>query len=256
LRIADTPLEVAGISADLRGRLEDLMRPFAMTAADPGGETDAVRILIERRTETAWWTISHGSPAPHHCFVPDPLLRYVEWLATAQALAQTMSFVVFHSAALVRGACALLLVGQSGAGKTTVTTGLVQRGWLPLSDDSALVSHSTLAVTPFPRCFHVDSFTASTIKERVLFEEAGALAGYLRPARWAGGALRVTCIVELARNPEAPTSAQAITQAEAAGALFTSAIRTGQPRREAVRVAVGMAAGAQSSWRVNNGGAA
>ncbi len=229
------------------------MRPFVMTATDPPRKTLDVRIHVERRPETPWWTITHGSPAPHHCHAPDPLLRYVEWLATAQALAQTTSFVVFHSAALVRDACALLLVGQSAAGKTTVTTGLVQRGWLPLSDDSALVSPATLGITAFPRCFHVDSFTASTIKERALFEEAGALAGYLRPARWADGAPRVTCIVELARNPEAPTSAQAITQAEAAGALFASAIRTGQPRREAARVAVGMAAGAQSSWRVNNG---
>jgi hypothetical protein len=229
------------------------MRPFVMSATDLGTEAMAVRIQVERHPETPWWTITHGARAPHHCFAPDPLLRYIEWLATAQALAQTISLVVFHGAALVRKTSALLLVGQSGAGKTTVTTGLIQRGWLPLTDDTALVSPATLEITPFPRCFHVDSFTAGAIKERALFEEAGALAGYLRPLQWANGALRVACIVALARSPEAPTSAQAIIQAEAAGALYASAIRTGQPQREAARIAAGIAGGAQSSWRVNNG---
>jgi hypothetical protein len=253
LRICDASVEVAGLSADLRGRLEDLLRPFVLTATDPSSETIAVRIHVERRPETPWWTITHGARAPHHCYAPDPLLRYVEWLATAQALAQTTSSVVFHGAALMRGASALLLVGQSSAGKTTVTTGLIQRGWLPLTDDSALVSPASLRVAPFPRCFHVDSFTASTIAEPALFEEAGALAGYLRPVRWADGALRVDCIAQLARHPEAPTSAHAITQAEAAGALYASAIRTGLPQRESARVAVSVAAGARSCWLVNNG---
>jgi tRNA A37 threonylcarbamoyladenosine biosynthesis protein TsaE len=254
LRIGDAPVEVAGLSADLRSRLADLMSPFVMTATELSSEAIAVRMHIARRPETPWWTITSGGRAPHHCFAPDPLLRYIEWLATAQALSRTTSLVVFHAAVLVRNSVALLLVGQSGAGKTTVTTGLIQRGWLPLTDDIALISPASLRVAPFPRCFHVDSFAASTIKEPALFEEAGALAGYLRPVRWADDAVRVGCIVELARNLEAPTSAQLITQAEAAGALYGSAIRAGQPQREAARIAVAVATGAQSRWRVNNGG--
>ena len=160
--------------------------------------------------------------------------------------------IIFHAGALAKEAMTILLLGDSGAGKTTLTVGLTQRGWLPLSDDIALVSPRSFAIAPFPRCFHVDEFTSSTIEHPALFEEAGSLTGYLRPLRWADAPARVTCLVRLARDPAAPSSAQPISQAEGAGAILQSAISRAVPRSEVARVGAGVAAGA-SCWQVNNG---
>jgi hypothetical protein len=146
----------------------------------------------------------------------------------------------------------IMLAGDSGAGKTTITTGLIQRGWFPLTDDTALVSPHSLAIAPFPRCFHADEFTTSTFEDPVLFKEVGALKGYLRPLRWADVPARVDRVVRLARDRGAPTSIQPISQAEGAAVVLRATIGASLPRREVARVAVGIAAGA-SCWQMNNG---
>ena len=54
------------------------------------------------------------------------------------------SMLQIHAATLSRsdGASALLFIGPSGAGKTTVTMNLARRGWGFLSDDSVVLSES------------------------------------------------------------------------------------------------------------------
>jgi hypothetical protein len=180
------------------------------------------------------------------------LLSYLEWLPVSRAAQASTQDVIVHGGAVAKEAMTILLLGDSGAGKTTLTIGLTQRGWLPLSDDIALVSPRSLAIAPFPRCFHVDEFTSSTVERPALFEEGGSLTGYLRPLRWADAPARVTCLVCLARDPASPSSARPISQAEGAGAILQAAISRAVPRSEVARVGAGVVAGA-SCWQVNNG---
>lgn len=60
-------------------------------------------------------------------------------------------FVTLHAAAVARGDRLVLLAGESGAGKTTVTLALLRAGWSYLSDDLAPVSVETGLVHPFPK---------------------------------------------------------------------------------------------------------
>ncbi|MDQ4123968.1 MAG: hypothetical protein M3134_00005, partial [Actinomycetota bacterium] len=53
------------------------------------------------------------------------------------------SFVTLHAAAVARGGELVLLAGESGAGKTTLTLALLDAGWTYLSDDLAPVSVET-----------------------------------------------------------------------------------------------------------------
>jgi hypothetical protein len=236
-----------GLPQGLYERLRDLLAPF-----EAGSVTPAVKVSITWQNEPPLWIVDMDG-APRHGFLSETdLLSYLEWLPVARAAQATTQYAIIHAGVVIKEAMTILLVGDSGAGKTTLTTGLMQRGWLPLSDDIALVSPHSLVVAPFPRCFHVDGFTASTIEHPALFEEAGSLKGYLRPVRWADAPVRVSCLVRLARDPAAPTSAQPISQAEGAGVVLQAAIGTGLPRREVARVAVGVTAGA-SCWQVNNG---
>lgn len=236
-----------GLPEGLYKRLHDLLAPFETASPTP-----AVNVSITRQTEPPLWLVAVDGASQHGFRSATDLLQYLEWLAVAHAAQASAQHILVHAGAVVKEAMTLLLLGDSGAGKTTVTMGLLQRGWLPLSDDLALVSPYSRVIAPFPRCFHADDFTATTIAHPALFEAAGALKGYLRPLRWADAPARVSCLVRLARDAAAPTSAQPISQAEGAGALLQAAISTALPRREVARVAVGVTADA-SCWQVNNG---
>jgi len=55
-----------------------------------------------------------------------------------------------HAAAVERGGSALLMVGPSGQGKSTLATRLCEAGWRLLSDDSAPIRMDVDEVLPFP----------------------------------------------------------------------------------------------------------
>jgi hypothetical protein len=240
--------QFCGLPKGLHARLRDLLAPFEVVTPT----TPVAKLSITRQIEPPLWLVEGDGASRRGFRYETDLLCYLEWLALSQATQATTQHIIFHAGTVTKEAKTILLVAESGAGKTTLTLALLQRGWLPLSDDSALVSPETLAVAPFPRCFHADAFTAATVARPALIKEVGALVGYLRPACWAEAPARASSVVRLERDPTAPTSVQPISKAEAAGAVLQSVISSGLPRREAARVAVGVAAGA-ACWRVNNG---
>jgi hypothetical protein len=249
VRIAEIGVVVEGLTADLGQRLTELVRPF---------ETDApivhpdVRIEVKRVPRHSGWLIVQNGAVRRSIQDSEKLLGYLEWCIVAQALEAASAYAVFHAATVTREQATAMLVAESGSGKTTLTTSLIQRGWLPLADDISLVHPSTAEVHPFPRCFHADDFTASIIGTPSLFEQPGALNGYIRPVQWATDAARPTCIVRLERDAQTATAAHRITQAEAAGALLSASIGRRPGRSEAARAAVALAAGARACWHLNN----
>lgn len=60
-------------------------------------------------------------------------------------------FVTLHAAAVARDGKLVLIAGESGAGKTTLTLALLDAGWGYLTDDLAPVSTATGLVHPFPK---------------------------------------------------------------------------------------------------------
>lgn len=248
-RIASVGVEIEGLPPDMWQRFCDLLRPFV--AACPEKHPD-VRFEVRRVPKHSGWIIVQNGEVIRSIQDPEKLLGYLEWCAVAHALETTSLHAVFHAAALTRGGATLVLVAESGSGKTTLTTSLIQRGWLPLADDISLVNLSTTEVQPFPRCFHADDFTASTISTPSLFEQPGSLAGYIRPLQWATTPSRPTYIVRLQRDTQVASTAHQITQAEAAGTLLAASIGNAPSRSTAARTAAAMVAGAQSCWQLNN----
>jgi hypothetical protein len=146
----------------------------------------------------------------------------------------------------------VFLLGISGTGKTTLTLGLMGRGWEQFSDDVALVDVQSLDVRAFPRCFHVSAATLAVLPARPPLERAGGLAGYLRPLKWADGAGQPSTIVVVTRDLQRPSTMQLLSQAEAAGALLEATIRNQLPGSDRARVAVRLASAARSCRALNN----
>ncbi len=60
--------------------------------------------------------------------------------------------LLLHSGAVTNGDRTILILGYSGAGKTTMTLELVRRGFRFMSDEWAVIDVSGNFVHPFPRC--------------------------------------------------------------------------------------------------------
>lgn len=80
------------------------------------------------------------------------------WWSVNQAVGKVYGKLVLHAGAVAdpgTGA-AVLLVAPMEAGKSTLTTGLVRRGFSYLTDEAAIVDPETLAVVPYPKPLTLD----------------------------------------------------------------------------------------------------
>lgn len=156
---------------------------------------------------------------------------------------------VIHASAVTRADRALLLLGGSGAGKTTTALGLVTSGAQLLADDVAAVElvDGVPVVHPGPALVTVTS-TALGDMEAALpaLEPLGALEGETR-ARMpvAAAALPVGAVYRLSPRAEGRrVTIRAIRRERAAvllGATFNAYLRTAERMRRQLDVAAGLA---------------
>jgi hypothetical protein len=93
------------------------------------------------------------------------LLDSLEWAIMTGILQNTRHLVQLHAAGVDVDGQALLFVGPSGAGKTSLVLSLLLKGWKCLSDEVILVEPGTNRVMPLPRSFHIHSRTLNLFSE-------------------------------------------------------------------------------------------
>ena len=81
----------------------------------------------------------------------DQALPMFEWGLNYAIAAQAHQYLVVHAAAIERDGRVAILPGAPGAGKSTLTAALVQRGWRLLSDELALIRPGDRRVVPLAR---------------------------------------------------------------------------------------------------------
>ena len=248
-RIAGALISIECLPLPLAARLAQLLQPFVVAPADA---EPLLRLQVARRGRGLWSV--HAADGPEEVAGRiGRILAHLEWRAVSAAVGATSGCAVIHGATLAQGSSSVLLLAPSGAGKTTLTLGLMGRGWEPYADDLSLVDAATLAVTALPRCFHVDGASLALLPTLPELESAGTLAGYLRPRHWAAAARQPQTIVLVERDPQRRSALSPMTQAEAAGALLGGAIRNQLSHSQLARIAVRLAAHARGCFRLNNG---
>jgi HprK-related kinase A len=73
----------------------------------------------------------------------DQALPIFEWGLNWCVATYAHQFLVLHAAVIAKGERAVIMPGAPGAGKSTLTAGLVSRGWRLLSDELTLISPAT-----------------------------------------------------------------------------------------------------------------
>lgn len=71
--------------------------------------------------------------------------------------------LALHCAVLSRGDRTLVIPGRSGLGKSTLTAGLMQRGWAYVSDEALAFDRNTDLLVPYPRPLALSEWSFHTL---------------------------------------------------------------------------------------------
>jgi hypothetical protein len=229
--------------------VEFLLQPFAVEAhqAKP-----AVRLRIKRNGPANWAIFVGESQVSAGCGAIACVLPTLERHAVTKAVEASAEVAVFRAATLTRGESTVMLVAPAGAGKTTLTLGLMARGWRPLTDDLTVIDPTTLRapISPLLSCLPHDGAAAP---HPARAEWSRILTSYARPQRWADEERQPGAIVIVQRDLEQPSTRSPVTRAEAAGALLMNGTLNQLSGSRQAEVAVRLAAQVRQCCRITNG---
>ena len=144
----------------LVGEYVSLYEPYRRCS----GEPNTIDVEVDSRHRYPWprgpYTL-RGSGAPDFQVGPRyEVLPHLEWYINWQIIHKRHEYVQLHASSLEVDGQALILPGDPGSGKTTLTAGLLTRGWSYLCDEFALIDPWARTVHPYPRalCIKESSF--------------------------------------------------------------------------------------------------
>ncbi len=121
----------------------------------PGEATGVVdRRYNIRQAEDEWRLTIDGSDAGRYP-TPSQVLFALEYDLELLVVERSGQLIAFHAGAVVSNGSAVLVAGDSGAGKTTTTFNLIELGYEFLCEEVALVDPSTRLVHPHPQSLAV-----------------------------------------------------------------------------------------------------
>ncbi|HKR20427.1 MAG TPA: HprK-related kinase A [Stellaceae bacterium] len=94
----------------------------------------------------------------------DQALPLVEWGLNYAIAGLAHQYMIVHAAAIEKNGHVAILPGAPGSGKSTLTAGLVHRGWRLLSDELALIRRDDGRVVPLARPINLKNASIDVLK--------------------------------------------------------------------------------------------
>jgi hypothetical protein len=126
-------------------------------------------------------------------FAPYPLdqtFPLFEWSLNWCIVSSMHDYVIIHSAVVERGGRAVIMPGEPGTGKSTLTAALVNRGWRLFSDELALIDIASRRIVPMPRPVSlknraieaIRAFAPDVVLSRPTHNTAKGTISHMKPA--------------------------------------------------------------------------
>jgi hypothetical protein len=211
---------VGSTSDEVRGTLRSILRGFGAPAPHAASVPS-----FELNPAGSGWQVIARDEVVHEGGDFLVALGTLEFHLTSTALERATDFFHVHGAAL----CAplrragLVIAGESGIGKTTLTLALMLRGFVPFSDDVALIEPDTLRLHPLRRAFHINADTWSileTLDGSRVTGDADGPPGYFSPPQWASEPVPVRWVLFPELSPTRPPALLPLEPSRAAGAIL------------------------------------
>jgi hypothetical protein len=245
--ILGTRLRCHGAPAGIQAELSSLLQGFPRPAEEPPAGTDTA---AEFRLETR-----EGAPAL--LTAPDgarwelppemaPVSSQIEYHLVNEAIARARDRWILHAGAVEgpRGTC--LIIGESGAGKTSLTLWLWSSGLRLVTDDLCPIPHGSQTPERFARALHMDCEYSPLLLERIPPRPASYPAGYYPFPEPPGGSPPppISDLLVLERGPSPEGELTLLSQAEAAHHLLGAVIKSpafeyGQALADMIRLSAG-----------------
>jgi hypothetical protein len=260
--VLGTRFRCHGMPAGVQGDLSSLLQGFPASAVEPAADNlapdtaDTAEFHLEMRA---------GAPdlAPPLLTGPGgerwelvsqtaPLGSQIEYHIVNEAIARARDRWILHAGAVEgpRGTC--LIIGESGAGKTSLTLWLWSSGLRLVTDDLCPIPHGSPAPERFPRALHMDCEYSPLLLEKIPPRPASYPADYYPfpgSSEPPGSSSPpppppITDLLVLERGPRPEGELTLLSQAEAAHHLLAAVIKSpafeyGQALADMIRLSAG-----------------
>jgi len=135
-----------------------LYAPYRRDRGDPP-DGDAIEVEITSRRRKPWirgpFTLRSSQASDFQVRSRHEVLPHLEWYINWQIINSRRDYLQLHASSLEIDNQAIIFPGDPGSGKTTLTAGMLSRGWSYLCDEFALIDPQTCLVHPYPRALSI-----------------------------------------------------------------------------------------------------
>lgn len=219
-RALDFDFAVRASNGTVGRYLGDLLRVFEVR-----GEPCHIYSFIDReQTPDGRYEVYRDGEPVSTTTSPSSALRHLFWDVNRNVVEGTRDLLLFHASAVEHRGRAVVFPAPMGSGKTTLVSGLLQRGARYVTDEAVALDPSDLKIRPYPKPLSIESGSwdvLSDLRPRVNaslepFLEAG---WYVPPDAIHDDAVASPCVPRLVICPRyergAPTELVEIPRSEA-----------------------------------------
>lgn len=207
-----------GVPAGVRPDLEALLQGFPRAEGPPDVDFEVLR------KADGGLALKNGEGSLRD--LGEPVSSHLEYQLINTSIERARGRWVLHAGAVAapRGTC--LVIGESGAGKTSLTLWLWASGLTLVTDDLCPLLHGSLAPETFPRALHMDCEYSPRLLEKIPPRPAGYPADYYPfPGQGDWAPPPLTDLLVIGRGPRPEGEIEPLGQSEAAHHLLKAVIK-------------------------------
>jgi hypothetical protein len=153
LRALDFDFAVRTSNGTVGRFLGDLLRAFEV----PGEPSHIYSFIDREQTPDGRYQVYRDGEVVSITTSPSSVLRHLFWDVNRNVVEGTRDLLLLHASAVERAGRAAVFPAPMGSGKTTLVTGLLQRGARYVTDEAVALDPSDLKIRPYAKPLSIES---------------------------------------------------------------------------------------------------